>query len=87
MQKSGYFARSARADDTDLLLIKSMTTTQSAARSAASPGSSGHDEEQGDQLRAVEFDRIKGGKPYDIDNAEFVQLLDKIGQPRTAAAL
>jgi pyrophosphate--fructose-6-phosphate 1-phosphotransferase len=36
-------------------------------------------------LRAIEFDRIKGGKRYDIDDAQFVQLLAKIGQPRTPA--
>ena len=86
VQKSGYFARSARADDTDLLLIKSMTDYAVGCALRGISGVVGHDEEQGDQLRAVEFDRIKGGKPYDIDNAEFVQLLDKIGQPRTAAA-
>ena len=26
----------------------------------------GHDEERGDELRAIEFDRIKGGKAFDI---------------------
>ena len=26
----------------------------------------GHDEERGDELRAIEFERIKGGKPFDI---------------------
>jgi len=85
VQKSGYFARSARADETDLLLIKSMTDYAVGCALRGISGVVGHDEEQGDQLRAIEFDRIKGGKPYNIDDPEFVQLLDKIGQPRTPA--
>jgi pyrophosphate--fructose-6-phosphate 1-phosphotransferase len=87
VQKSGYFARSARADETDLLLIKSMTDYAVGCALRGISGVVGHDEEQGDQLRAIEFDRIKGGKPYNIDDAEFVQLLDKIGQPRTPAVV
>ena len=35
----------------------------------------GHDEEQGDKLRAIEFPRIKGGKPFDIDTPWFVEML------------
>lgn len=85
VQKSGYFARSARADETDLLLIKSMTDYAVGCALRGISGVVGHDEEQGDQLRAIEFDRIKGGKPYNIDDPEFVELLDKIGQPRTPA--
>jgi pyrophosphate--fructose-6-phosphate 1-phosphotransferase len=41
----------------------------------------GHDEERDDDLRAIEFDRIKGGKPFDIDAPWFSALLDNIGQP------
>ena len=85
VQKSGYFARSAKADETDLLLIKSMTDYAVGCALRGISGVVGHDEEQGDQLRAIEFDRIKGGKPYNIQDAEVVQLLDKIGQPRTPA--
>lgn len=44
----------------------------------------GHDEERGDALRAIEFSRIKGGKPFDIDEPWFVELLAGIGQPVTA---
>ena len=40
----------------------------------------GHDEERGDELRAIEFDRIKGGKPFDIATPWFSDLLDSIGQ-------
>ena len=41
----------------------------------------GHDEDRGGRLRAIEFDRIKGGKPFDVTEAWFKQLLADIGQP------
>ncbi len=42
----------------------------------------GHDDERGDELRAIEFDRIEGGKPFDTTEPWFTELLDTIGQPR-----
>ena len=44
----------------------------------------GHDEEQGDELRAIEFPRIKGGKAFDIDVPWFGEVLAAIGQPKGA---
>jgi pyrophosphate--fructose-6-phosphate 1-phosphotransferase len=41
----------------------------------------GEDEGRGNQLRAIEFERIKGGKPFDIKSTWFVKLLKEIGQP------
>jgi pyrophosphate--fructose-6-phosphate 1-phosphotransferase len=84
VQKSGYFARSAPADETDLMLIKQMTDLAVDSAMAGIPGVIGHDEDRGDELRAIEFDRIKGGKRFDITNAEYVELLSRIGQPETA---
>lgn len=40
----------------------------------------GHDEDRGGVLRAIEFPRIKGGKPFDLDTAWFNQMLAEIGQ-------
>ena len=48
------------------------------------PGVIGHDEDNGCRLRAIEFDRIKGGKPFEIDTPWFGELLEKIGQPKGA---
>jgi diphosphate-dependent phosphofructokinase len=81
VQKSGYFSRSAAPNQRDLELIKSMTdlAVQSALRSE--PGVIGQDEERGDELRAIEFERIRGGKPFDISAPWFSALLDSIGQP------
>ncbi|MGS0684388.1 pyrophosphate--fructose-6-phosphate 1-phosphotransferase [Nakamurella sp. GG22] len=83
VQKSGYFARSAPADETDLILIKQMTDLAVESAMAGIPGVIGHDEERGDELRAIEFDRIKGGKRFTITDPEFVELLARIGQPET----
>ncbi|MDU2983985.1 MAG: pyrophosphate--fructose-6-phosphate 1-phosphotransferase, partial [Actinomyces sp.] len=41
----------------------------------------GHDEENDDRLCAIAFPRIKGGKPFDISQQWFVDLMDRIGQP------
>jgi len=81
VQKSGYFSRSAAANDADLALIRSMTDLAVDSALRGEPGVIGHDEEQGDELRAIEFERIKGGKPFDITQDWYGELLAGIGQP------
>jgi diphosphate-dependent phosphofructokinase len=81
VQKSGYFARSAPANQQDLDLIKQMTDFAVDSALRGEPGVIGHDEERGDELRAIEFERIKGGKPFDIHQEWFAELLDGISQP------
>ena len=39
-------------------------------------------DEQGNRLRAIEFPRIKGGKPFDTEQAWFGELLTSIGQSK-----
>ena len=67
IQKSGYYSRAAAANDRDLALIKSCVDTAVETALSGGTGLVGHDEERGDELRAIEFDRIKGGKAFDID--------------------
>ncbi|GAB2580596.1 pyrophosphate--fructose-6-phosphate 1-phosphotransferase [Microlunatus antarcticus] len=81
VQKSGYFSRSAPANDADLELIRSMTDLAVDCALRGEPGVIGHDEERGDELRAIEFDRIKGGKAFDITVPWYGELLSGIGQP------
>jgi pyrophosphate--fructose-6-phosphate 1-phosphotransferase len=81
VQKSGYFSRSAAANDADLALIRSMTDLAVDCAMRGEPGVIGHDEERGDELRAIEFDRIKGGKAFDISTPWFGELLSGMGQP------
>ncbi|HWH98860.1 MAG TPA: pyrophosphate--fructose-6-phosphate 1-phosphotransferase, partial [Propionibacteriaceae bacterium] len=70
----------------DLDLIRSMTDLAVDCALRGEPGVIGHDEERGDELRAIEFERIKGGKPFDLSLDWFNNMLDEIGQPRATAA-
>ncbi len=81
VQKSGYFSRSAAANAADLELIRAMTDLAVDSALRGEPGVIGHDEERGDVLRAVEFERIRGGKPFDITQSWYADLLSDIGQP------
>ena len=85
VQKSGYFARSAPANQQDLDLIKEMTDFAVDSALRGEPGVIGHDEERGDELRAIEFERIKGGKPFDI-HAGVVRLDARRDQPAPGQA-
>ena len=81
MQKSGYFARSAAANDARPRPDQDGAPT--IAVDAALRGESGvvgQDEERGDELRAIEFPRIKGGKAFDTSTEWFTELLADLGQ-------
>ena len=80
VQKSGYFSRSAAANAADLALIRQCTDFAVDAALRGESGVVGQDEERGDELRAIEFDRIKGGKKFDVSVPWFTQLLSEIGQ-------
>jgi len=82
VQKSGYFSRAAPANRDDLRLIKSCTDLAVECALRREGGVMGHDEEQGDVLRAIEFERIKGGKAFDLDIPWFGDLLGAIGQTK-----
>ena len=84
VQKSGYFARSAAANSEDLRLIKGFVDLAVESALAGVSGVIGHDEEQGGKLRAIEFPRIRGGKPFDTGQAWFGDLLGAIGQEKGA---
>ncbi|SDU66103.1 pyrophosphate--fructose-6-phosphate 1-phosphotransferase [Jiangella alkaliphila] len=81
VQKSGYYSRSAAANADDLRLIKSCTDLAVECALRHDGGLIGHDEERGGRLRAIEFDRIKGGKAFDPSTPWFADLLGAIGQP------
>lgn len=81
VEKSGYFSRSAAANADDLRLIKSCTDLAVECALRREGGLIGHDEDRGGRLRAIEFDRIKGGKTFDPGVPWFADLLTAIGQP------
>lgn len=80
VQKSGYFARAAPANQADLDLIRECVHLAVDCALRRESGVTGHDEDQDNVLRAIEFPRIKGGKPFDPATAWFKSLLAAIGQ-------
>lgn len=81
VQKSGYYSRAAPANAKDLNLIKGCVDKAVEAALAGESGVIGHDEDRGNVMRAIEFERIKGGKPFDPKVGWFGDLLKEIGQP------
>jgi len=81
VQKSGYFARSAASNAFDRKLI--MDCAEKGVESAIEgvSGCMGQDEDkEGTPIRAIEFERVKGGKPFNKDLDWFQELLKDIGQ-------
>ncbi len=86
VQKSGYYSRSAAANQADLELIRSMTDLAVDCALRGEAGVIGQDEEREDELRAIEFERIKGGKPFDITASWYTRMLAEMGQPAPVPA-
>ncbi len=80
VQKSGYFSRSAPANEADRTLIRSMVEVAVESARDRVSGVVGQDEEREDQLRTIEFDRIAGGKAFDTSVDWFQGVLKRTGQ-------
>ncbi|MGE4490376.1 MAG: pyrophosphate--fructose-6-phosphate 1-phosphotransferase [Kiritimatiellales bacterium] len=82
IQKSGYYSRAAASNEADLELIKKCANKAVECALAGIGGVIGEDEDKNNELRAIEFPRIAGGKPFDIDVPWFGELLADIGQSK-----
>ena len=80
VQKSGYFARSAKSNDRDLTLIKDSAKLAVDFALIQKSGVIGRDMDENDDLVLIDFNRIKGGKPFDHSLSWFKELLLDIGQ-------
>lgn len=80
VQKSGYFARSAKANKRDLELIKKSAHFGAEQALKGNSGLAGLDDDQENQLKLIDFKRIKGGKPFDISLGWYQSMLKEIGQ-------
>ena len=78
--KSGYFARAAAPCERDLELIGKCARKAAQCALEGVSGVVGEDEDRGGEIRACEFPRIKGGKPFDTSKEEYARLLKEIGQ-------
>ena len=80
VQKSGYFARSAKPNEKDLGLIFQTADLAVDCALNGKSGVVGLDENNNNQLVCIEFDRIKGGKPFNPQIDWFRSMLKEIGQ-------
>jgi pyrophosphate--fructose-6-phosphate 1-phosphotransferase len=80
VQKSGYFARAAKANAIDLKMIRESAELAVKCAKEDQSGVIGYDEENGNKLTCINFSRIKGGKPFNIKDEEFLAMLREIGQ-------
>lgn len=80
IQKSGYFARSAAPNQFDIdLIIRSAALASDVALEGKS-GVAGLDEDNQNEMGLIDFNRIKGGKPFNTELEWFQDLLKNIGQ-------
>ena len=79
VQKSGYFSRSAKANQRDLELIKSSAFLGAQNAIDHNSGVAGLDDMDG-ELKLIQFSRIKGGKPFNIKEDWYQNMLKEIGQ-------
>ena len=80
--KSGYFARAAAPNRKDLRLIEKCARCAVACALNGESGVVGPDENAKAKIRACEFTRIRGGKPFNVRKGSFRKMLAEIGQPR-----
>ena len=80
VQKSGYFARSAAPNARDLELIHSSCKLAAEYALNKQSGVVGLDDADNNKMSLIDFKRIKGGKPFDINQEWYTSLLTEIGQ-------
>ena len=80
VQKSGYFARSAKPNNRDLRLIKESAKFAAKFALDNKNGVVGRDIENQNKLGLINFDRIKGGKHFDYNEKWFIKILGEIKQ-------
>ena len=79
--KSGYFARAAAPNKKDLKLIAKCARKAVECALTGVSGVVGPDENAAAKIRACEFTRVKGGKPFNVRKGSFRKMLAEIGQP------
>jgi pyrophosphate--fructose-6-phosphate 1-phosphotransferase len=82
VQKSGYYSRSAPANKKDQELIRKCAVVAVQSALDGISGLVGQDEDQGNVIRACEFSRVAGAKPFNTEQTWFSELLTDIQQPK-----
>ena len=80
VQKSGYFARSAKPGVRDLALIKKSAFMAVDFALKGESGLVGLDENNNGELGLINLQLIEGGKEFDTSQKWFTEMLNDIGQ-------
>ena len=80
IQKSGYFARSAKPGVRDLALIKKSAFMAVDFALKGESGLVGLDENNNGELGLINLQLIEGGKEFDTSQKWFTEMLNDIGQ-------
>ena len=80
IQKSGYFARSAKPGKRDLDLIKKSAFMAAEFALNGESGLVGLDENNDGELGLIDLQQIKGGKEFDTSQSWFQNMISDIGQ-------
>ena len=80
VQKSGYFARSAKPNKRDLELIRNSAGLAAEVALDQRSGVIGKDMDNDNKLGLINFNRIKGGKPFDYKTDWYNDMLNEISQ-------
>ena len=78
IQKSGYFSRSAKANKKDLELIKKSAFFAAEKAFKGESGLAGLDDDKNEQLELINFERVKGGKPFNTKLEWYQSMLKEI---------
>ena len=78
VQKSGYFSRSAKANEKDLKLIFDLADYAVNSAVKKKSGVVGWDEDNKNNISCINFNRIKGGKPFDINQNWYKKMINEI---------
>ena len=78
VQKSGYFSRSAAPNKNDLELINNTVKIAVESSLLGKSGVVGLDEDNNDKMSNINFERIKGGKPFDVNVKWYRDMLNEI---------
>ena len=78
VQKSGYFGRSAKANTKDLDLIFKVADYAVSSAISGISGLVGWDEDNSNKLSCINFNRIKGGKPFDTSLSWYTKMTQEI---------
>ena len=78
VQKSGYFSRSAAPNKNDLELINNTVKIAVESSILGKSGVVGLDEDNNDKMSNINFERIKGGKPFDVNVKWYRDMLNEI---------